>query len=437
MRGPLKATVSMSVTSRRKNKKIVAIVVVIIIAASVAGYFWTVAKPTGPTKDAIKIGFTLSFSGSASYVAEDELRGITLWANSTNAQGGVFVKALNKKVPVKLVYYDDQSKPDIATSLYEKLINEDKVDLLLGTSVSLTTSPAATVAAKANMFFLAPQAANPTIYRQNYTCVFGTMPLVDQFTGPVWPFLKAMKMNKVAILYDKSIDLWVSAHANDLITIQKNGLELVFDQGFVNDTENFVPLLLQAQSSGADALIVEDYMVPNVINIVKQMMSSGVSFKVFFNAYVGANYNQLMSSLGDLGGYAFGSTQGLPSLKYPVNYGMDSATFLAEMRKSHGSTYTPGAFAYTEYVSGLIVQKVLETANSLRTEDLVAATFALSGNLKTLIGTTVFEKTSTGIEQRGNSFVIVQVQPKTGGGWEMQIMYPTDVKTADPMFTEQ
>ena len=144
-----------------------------------------------------------------------------------------------------------------------------------------------------------------------------------------------------------------------------------------------------------------------------------------------------MSSLGDLGGYAFGSTQGLPSLKYPVNYGMDSATFLAEMRKSHGSTYTPGAFAYTEYVSGLIVQKVLETANSLKTEDLVAATFALSGNLKTLIGTTVFEKTSTGIEQRGNSFVIVQVQPKTGGGWEMQIVYPTDVKTADPMFTQQ
>ena len=421
----------------RARKALVIALVLTVVVAGISSWFLEYSPPAAGSAEVIKVGFTLSFSGSASYEAADELRGITLWKDSVNTSGGVYVKALGQRAHVELVYYDDQSRPDLATSLYEKLVNEDKTDILLGTSVSLTTSPAAAVAAKHDMFFLAPQAADPMIYRQNYTSVLGTMPLVDQFAGPVWPFLAQAGVRKVAILYDKSIDLWVSAHANDITEAARNNLDLVLDEGYIKDTENFVPLLFQAQSVGAEALIVEDYMVPNVINIVQQMRSSGTHFQLFFNVYVGTSFKQFDSSLGDLGVYCFGSTLWLPSLNYAVNYGYDSATFLSEMRKQYGTEYTPGAFAVTEYVSGLIVQRTLETAVSLKTKDLVTAALALSGDFKTLAGATLFEKTERGIEQRGNSFVLVQVAPETSTSRRLEIVYPSNVKTAEPVIAPQ
>ncbi len=421
-----------------KTKGIILTIIIVAIAAA-GGYYYLGGQPglVGPppvTKDVIKVGFTLSFSGSASYEAEDELRGISLWADDVNSRGGISVKEFGKNLKVQLVYYDDQSKPDLAVSLYDKLINEDKVDILLGTSVSLTSGPAATVAAKYNKFFLAPQAANPTIYRQGYATVLGTMPLVDDFTGPIFPFLASEGIKKVALLYDQSIDLWVSAYKSDVNKIKANNLEAVFVQGYPKDTDNFVPLLQQAKASGADVLIVEDYMVPNVLNIVKQGQASGAKFKVFFNAYVGASFTQFANGVGDLTTYNFGTTQWLPTVKYKANTGFDSDTYLRKIKEKHGQDYAPGAFAATEYVTGVLLEKIITTAGTLKTEDLVSTALSLSGKVTTLIGTTIWEKTATGIEQRGNSWIVVQVQPGGPKGYHLEIVWPPEVRTAKSVF---
>jgi len=57
--------------------------------------------------------------------------GFKLWIGQKNAEGGVFVKPYNKKVPIKLMSYDDQSSRATAATLYNQLITQDKVALML------------------------------------------------------------------------------------------------------------------------------------------------------------------------------------------------------------------------------------------------------------------------------------------------------------------
>src|SRR5579875_1627550 len=56
------------------------------------------------------------------------IQGLKYWANGVNKTGGVFVKAFDKKIPVKIVAYDDQSSTSTATTLYNQLITQNHVD---------------------------------------------------------------------------------------------------------------------------------------------------------------------------------------------------------------------------------------------------------------------------------------------------------------------
>src|SRR5258707_8514059 len=78
--------------------------------------------------------------------------GLKLWVDQKTADGGVFVKAFDKKLPIKLVAYDDQSNTATASTLYNQLITQDKVDLLVADSGSVLTAPAVAIARDRKMF---------------------------------------------------------------------------------------------------------------------------------------------------------------------------------------------------------------------------------------------------------------------------------------------
>src|ERR1700742_4067046 len=94
----------------------------------------------------IKVGALYASSGRYASISMPVYYGLKLWADQKNADGGVYVKAFDKKIPVKLVAYDDQSNTATASTLYNQLITQDKVDLLASDSGSVLTAPAATIA---------------------------------------------------------------------------------------------------------------------------------------------------------------------------------------------------------------------------------------------------------------------------------------------------
>ena len=84
----------------------------------------------------IKIGYSMSLTGGLAPNGKSALLAQHIWEEETNAKGGMLGR------PVKLIYYDDKSSPSEIPSIYTKLLDIDKVDLIIGAYGTALTAPA-------------------------------------------------------------------------------------------------------------------------------------------------------------------------------------------------------------------------------------------------------------------------------------------------------
>src|SRR5262245_40495910 len=76
--------------------------------------------------DPIRIGFGMSLTGPLAPNGKSALLAMKIWEEDVNAKGGLLGR------PVKLVYYDDQTNPSTVPGIYTKLLDVDKVELIVG-----------------------------------------------------------------------------------------------------------------------------------------------------------------------------------------------------------------------------------------------------------------------------------------------------------------
>src|ERR1700720_2598628 len=93
---------------------------------------------TPPSGDPITIGFSMALTGSLAVNGKSGLLAMQIWAEDQNAKGGLLGR------PVKLDYYDDQTNPSLVPGIYTKLLDVDKVDLVVsgyGTNIAAPAMP--------------------------------------------------------------------------------------------------------------------------------------------------------------------------------------------------------------------------------------------------------------------------------------------------------
>src|SRR3712207_6726237 len=162
------------------------------------------AAPSGQQFDGtIKFGAAMSVTGGLAAEAKTSKNGYDFIAAEINKKGGIPVG--KKRYRVQIVYYDDASNANTSVQLYEKLINEDKVNFLLGPYSSGVTLATSTVAEKYKIPMVVAHAASPAIYNRGYKYVFGVLNTVSQYSEPFFRMLKTIKTKPpktVAILYE-------------------------------------------------------------------------------------------------------------------------------------------------------------------------------------------------------------------------------------------
>ena len=131
---------------------------------------------------------------------------LKLWVDQKNAEGGVYVKAFDKKIPVKLVAYDDQSNTATASTLYNQLITQDKVDLLVADSGSVLTAPAVAIARDHKMFLFDQTGTGASFFsKDNPYIALMADPVSTVWPKPVADFIShdgpGLGIKKIAILY--------------------------------------------------------------------------------------------------------------------------------------------------------------------------------------------------------------------------------------------
>jgi branched-chain amino acid transport system substrate-binding protein len=118
-------------------------------AAAAAALFLMMASAAA-AEEPIKIGLGMSLTGPLAANGKMSLVAMQVLESDINAQGGLLGR------PVKLVYYDDQSKPAEVPAIYSKLLDVDKVDLIVSgyASTQIAAAMPAAVARKKLFFSL-------------------------------------------------------------------------------------------------------------------------------------------------------------------------------------------------------------------------------------------------------------------------------------------
>src|SRR5229473_1652496 len=306
----------------------------------------------------IKIGTLYASSGRYASISMPVHSALKLWIDQKNADGGVYVKAFDKKIPVKLVAYDDQSNTATASTLYNQLITQDKVDLLVADSGSVLT--------------------------------IWPKPVADfvSHDGP------GLGIKKIAILY--STNEFTGTQANAFRKFVKDSgapIEIVYDQGIPTETTNYTVIINNINNTQPDAVIHFGY-APNDIAFLRNVQDVGVKFKMLFSIYAGLETELLEKNVGEKGlEHVF--TYVPPSeLEYPVNFGMTMKDYKAAWDKKYPDGKIEFGFnAVAGYTTGLVIEKTLSVATSLDQLELRRAVFSLSGELKTLDGTFALDET--------------------------------------------
>ncbi len=229
---------------------------------AVAACAMFVVSATAQNKEPIKIGFSMALTGPLAANGKQTLLGMKIWEEETNAKGGLLGR------PVKLVYYDDQSNPSTVPGIYTKLLDVDKVDLVISGYATNMIAPAMPVVMQKKKTFISLFGldVNSEFKYPNYFSVLPTGPKTkESFTEGF--FQVAMQQNPkptTVALVAEDAEFSRNACEGARANTKTFGVKIVYDKTFPPGTTDFSPIIRAVQASNADLVIVCSYPLSSV-----------------------------------------------------------------------------------------------------------------------------------------------------------------------------
>lgn len=203
--------------------------------------------------DPIRIGMTASLTGQYAAPGDNMLKGIRMWADDVNGRGALLGR------PVEIVYYDDKSDPATSARLYERLISEDKVDLLVGPYASDLTLEASSVAERHDFPMVSGSAAASAIWARGYKNIFQVDAPAEKFMDGLMESASNAGLSRIAIAYagsefPRAVATGVRAKAAEL------KMSLVFDREYPDGTTDFTGVVRDMKATSPDLVIGGTYL---------------------------------------------------------------------------------------------------------------------------------------------------------------------------------
>jgi len=266
------------------------------ISALLAGAFVSVSAEA-QMGEPVKIGYSLSLTGGLGPNGRSALLAQKIWEEDTNSKGGLLGR------PVKLIYEDDQTNPATVPGIYAKLLDVDRVDLIIGPYGTNLLVPGMPIAMQRKKVFigLLGTAVNSTF---NYPSYFSMSPNGPE---PKSAYTKGFvevavrqnpKPRTVAIVAaDGEFALNVSEGARE--DVKAAGLTVVYDRRYPSATTDLVPVVRAIAETNPDLVIVCSYP-PDSIGMVRAVNEVGFKPKMIGGAMVGLQSTAVKARLGPL-----------------------------------------------------------------------------------------------------------------------------------------
>jgi branched-chain amino acid transport system substrate-binding protein len=264
---------------------------------ALASFVIASAPVSAQTGAPIKIGYSMALTGGLAPNGKSALLAQKIWEEDVNRKGGLLGR------PVKLVYYDDKSAPAEVPTIYTKLLDVDKVDLLMGAYATAQLAPAMpiVIARKKLLIGLLGLAVNSEFGYPNYFAMIPSGPVPKPaFTKDFFALAMAQnpKPQTVAIV---AADQEFSNNASDGAreTAKGLGLKIVYDKTYPPSTTDFSPIVRAIQATNPDLVVVCSYP-PDSVGIVRAVNEIGFKPKMIGGAMVGLQATAIKTQLGPL-----------------------------------------------------------------------------------------------------------------------------------------
>ena len=385
-------------------------------------------------KEPIKIGFSMALTGPLSPNGKQALLGMKIWEEETNAKGGLLGR------PVKLINYDDQSNPSTIPGIYTKLLDVDKVDLVLGGYATNMNAPAMPVimAKKKTYISLFALDVNHEFKYPKYFSVLPTGPQTKpSFTEGVFQ-IAAQQNPKPSTLALVVEDAEFSNNACDGAreNAKTFGVKIIYDKKYPPSTTDYTPIIRAVQAANPDIVIVCSYPLGSV-GIVQAVNELNYKPKIIGGAMVGLQATVFKSKLGPKLNGIINYETWVPSDKMmkPAEGFFKKYQERAKAEGVDPLGYYLGGWGYA-YIS--VLGDAVTGAKSLD-DDKIAA-YLRKTTFKTIMGDWSYGP--TGGEWTKSAFMQVQYHGiKEGAGLEtwkgmgyQTVLTPTDLKTGNVIY---
>jgi branched-chain amino acid transport system substrate-binding protein len=252
---------------------------------------------TSRAAEPIKIGLSMELTGNLASGGTQSLRAMKIWEEDIDGKGGLLGR------PVKLVYYDDQSSPANVPGIYTKLIDIDKVDLLVSSYGTNMIAPAMPVVMDHDKLFMTlfGTAVNDKFKYDKYFQILPNGKDTAVAPSKGW-FEVAMGMNpkpKTVALLAADAEYAQNVIGGARRVVKELGLQTVYDKSYDPKTVDYLPIVRALQAAHADLVYVASYPADSV-GIIKAAHEVGLKAQLFGGGMIGLAFAPIKAALGPL-----------------------------------------------------------------------------------------------------------------------------------------
>ena len=225
--------------------------------AAVAAAFAALLVAPAQAQEPIKIGFSMALTGPLAGAGQGALLAMKVWEDDINKKGGL----LGRKV--QLIYFDDKSNPSEVPGIYTKLLDIDKVDIIMGPYASTQIAPTLPIAIQRNKLLISlfGTGINDNFKYNRYFSMIPTGPNPKPaFTKGFFDIAMAQNPKPQTIAIAAS-DAEFARNAQDGAreNAKAAGLKIVYDRTYPPTTTDLGPIVRAVQAANPDIVVVCSY----------------------------------------------------------------------------------------------------------------------------------------------------------------------------------
>jgi branched-chain amino acid transport system substrate-binding protein len=386
------------------------------------------------TADPIRIGMSMALTGGVAPIGKQVLTALQIWRDDINAKDGLLGRR------VELVFYDDQSNPANIPQIYTKLIEVDKVDLLIGPYATNMVVPAIPVLMqfKKTTIGILANAANRKFHYDQYFSMLptGSEPEKAFSRGFFELATEGKPRPKTVAIVAADAEFAQNAADGARQTIKEiGGFEIVSDRNYPPSTADFTPIMRAVKALNPDIVYVAAYP-PDSVGIVRSANEIDLTPKMFGGTLIGLLVTPIKMQLGPLLNGIINNEVFVPAPAFTFPGTLEVLAKYQAIARDQGMDPMGWVFPPLGYAAGQVLAQAVEGTKSL--DHTVLAAYMRSHAFSTIVGEITFGKDGEWTKSR---VVFTQFQHVTGNTLDQfkdttheVVVWPKDYKSGDMIY---